>query len=176
MEKKPIKLLPGTIFKVVGYDARLLLLAFTLMPGIASCGICKPKTVIEYRDSVRVEYRDRIIHDTATFEIPVIVEKNVTKDTVSHLENPYAKSDAVVSEGLLWHTLETKPQTIAKPIKVRVTDTLYVEKASETIVKEVEVEKPLTWWQQFRLEAFWWLVLVLVLTNIKSILKLIKVL
>ena len=139
---------------------------------LASCGVCKPR--IEYRDSVRVEIRERIVHDTATFGIPVIVEKNVTRDTSSHLENPYAKSDAVVSEGFLWHSLESIPQTIKVPVEIPVHDTTYIEKAQETVYVTQYVEKELTWWQRFRLEAFWWLVLALVLTNLKTIIKLIN--
>ena len=120
---------------------------------LASCGVCKPR--IEYRDSIRIEYRDRIVHDTALFEIPVIIEKNVTKDTTSHLENPYAKSDAVVSEGFLWHSLESIPQTIQVPVEVEVHDTTYIEKAQETVYVTEYKEKELTWWQDFRLKMFW---------------------
>ena len=47
--------------------------------------------------------------DTVFLEVPRIVEKIVTKDTVSVLENEYAKSEASVSDGLLAHSLETKP-------------------------------------------------------------------
>lgn len=36
-------------------------------------------------------------------------------------------------------------------VKVRV-DSVSVER-----VKEVKVEKPLSWWQKFRIGAFWWL-------------------
>jgi hypothetical protein len=159
-EKKRVKVQPGPlIFNVIGYDSRLFMLTLLMMPGIASCGICKPaEPQIVYRDSVRVEYRDRIIHDTATFEIPVIVEKNVTRDTSSHLENPYAKSDAVVSEGFLWHSLESIPQTIEVPVEVEVHDTTYIEKAQETVYVTEYRDKPLTWWQEFRLKAFWVLV------------------
>ena len=176
MEKR-VKLKPGpVVFHVVGYDSRLLMLAMLLMPGIASCGICKPQPQIEYRDSIRVEYRDRIVHDTATFEIPVIIEKNVTRDTSSHLENPYAQSDAVVSDGFLWHSLESIPQTIEVPVEIEVHDTTYIEKHAETVYVEKPVEKPLTWWQGLRIDAFWWLVLALVLTNIKTILKWLRIL
>lgn len=143
---------------------------------LTSCGVCKHEPKIEYRDSIRVEYRDRIIHDTATFEIPVIIEKNVTRDTSSHLENPYAKSDAVVSDGFLWHSLESIPQTIEVPVEVPVHDTTYIEKASETVYVTEYKEKELTWWQAFRIDAFWWLILALIVTNIKSILKLLKLL
>jgi len=171
---KRAKVTPGTVFRCVGFDARLFLLALTVMPGIASCGIFKPKTVVEYRDSIRVEYRDRVVHDTATFEIVREVEKVVTKDTASRLENSYAVSDALVSDGLLYHSLETKPQTIIKPVEVHVTDTLIVEKESQVIHDTVEVEKKLSAWQSFRIGAFWWLVLAVILFAFPWILKLIK--
>lgn len=138
-----------------------------------SCGLFKHTPVIEYRDSVRVEYRDRIIHDTAKFEIPVIVEKNVTRDTSSHLENPYAKSDASVSDGFLSHSLESIPQIIKVPYEVEVHDTLYFEKSSQSEIKEVEVEKPLSWWERLKIGAFPWLLLALLLTNAKTIAKMI---
>ena len=126
-----------------------------------SCGVCKHEPKIEYRDSIRVEYRDRIIHDTARFEIPVIIEKNVTRDTSSHLENPYAKSDAVVSDGFLWHSLESIPQTIEVPVEVPVHDTIYIEKASETVYVTEYIEKKLAWGQDFRLKMFWLLAICL---------------
>lgn len=142
---------------------KIITLVITILL-LASCGVCKHEPKIEYRDSIRVEYRDRIIHDTARFEIPVIIEKNVTRDTSSHLENPYAKSDAVVSEGFLWHSLESIPQTIEVPVEVEVHDTTYIEKHAETVYVTEYKEKELTWWQTFRIDAFWWLALGLILS------------
>lgn len=58
-------------------------------------------------------------------------------------------------------------------------DTFYkVQVDSVTVerVKEVKVEQPLTWWQKFRQEAFWWLavavLLLLIWTFRKFIVKL----
>lgn len=130
---------------------------------------CSPKVIVQ--KEVITEYRDRIVHDTATVEIPVEVEKIVTKDTASHLENTYAKSDAVVSEGFLHHSLESIPQIIKVPVEVHVTDTLYKE--AEIHTETVEVEKPLTWWQKFRIGAFWWLVGAVVLLLLWTFRKLI---
>lgn len=130
---------------------------------------CSPKVIVQ--KEVITEYRDRIVHDTATVEIPVEVEKVVTRDTVSHLENTYAKSDAVVSEGFLHHSLESIPQIIKVPVEVHVTDTLYKE--AEIHTETVEVEKPLTWWQKFRIGAFWWLVGAVVLLLLWTFRKLI---
>lgn len=120
---------------------------------------CSPKIVEKV--VTEIEYRDRVVHDTATVEIAKEVEKIVTRDTVSHLENKYAKSDAEVSNGFLSHSLESKPQIIKVPVEVHTTDTLW--KQSEVIEKEVKVEKELTWWQKTRLDAFWGLVLSVVL-------------
>ena len=40
---------------------------------------CSPK-IIE-RVETKIEYRDRVVHDTATFEVPVEVEKIETTDS-----------------------------------------------------------------------------------------------
>ena len=134
---------------------------------------CSPKIV--YQKETVTEYRDRVVHDTATVEIPVIKEVNVTPDDSSHLENTYAKSDALIRGGLLKHTLETKPQKIKAPVEVHVTDTLVVEKEAQTIYKEVKVEKELTWWQKFRMGSFWWLVALVFVGFRRELLALIKI-
>lgn len=134
---------------------RIAILGLALLA--VSCGTLKQKPIIEYRDSIRTEIRERIVHDTATVEIPVIKEVNVTRDTASHLENTYATSDAVVSGGYLHHSLKTKPQVIKVPVFVPVHDTLRVEKEAGIRTETQYVEKSLSWWQKFRLGAFWWL-------------------
>jgi len=146
-----------------------ILLAFGLLMMFVGCS---PKVIVQ--KEVVTEYRDRIVHDTTQVEIPYEVEKIVTKDTASHLENTYAKSDAVVSGGLLSHSLESKPQIIKVPVEVHVTDTIVKE--AEIRTETVEVEKPLSWWQKFRIGAFWWLCAILLALAIwtfrKPILKL----
>jgi len=140
-------ILPTAILYVV-----LIGIAVLFVVGLSSCS---PK-IIE-KIETRIEYRDRIVHDTAKVEILKEVEKVVTRDTSSHLENAYGKSDAVVSDGMLHHSLETKPQIIKVPVEVHVTDTIVKE--AEIHTETVEVEKPLSWWQSFKLDAFKWLVL-----------------
>ena len=127
--------------------------------GLLGWQSCCPKHYppVIYKDSVRVEIRERIVHDTVTFEVPVIVEKNVTKDTISHLENDWAQSDAELKDGFLWHSLETKGHTVYVPVQVYVHDTTFVEKEAQETIKEVEVEKPLSWWQRLKIGAFPWL-------------------
>ena len=142
---------------------RLLSIVFVLL----LISGCSPK-IIEHTKT-EIEYRDRYVHDTARIEIPVEVVKNVTMDTTSHLENTYAKSDAVVSDGVLSHSLESKPQIIKVPVEVRVTDTLWRE---STVKTEIEYrEKELTAWQNFRLKAFGWLVALLGVSGIVAFRK-----
>lgn len=166
------KLKIGDSLRIVGYDIRLFVLSLCTMSTIPSCGICKHHCPPAQKDSVRIEYRDRIIHDTTTLEIPKIVEKVVSRDTASHLENPYAMSDAAYTDGFLSHSLESIPQIIKVPYTVEVHDTTVVEVASQVIEKEVE--KPLKWHERFKISAFWWLVAGLLVGFRREILKLIK--
>ena len=135
---------------------------------------CSPRVIEKIKTETVTEYRDRIVHDTTTFEIERIVEKIVTRDTVSRLENKYAKSDAVVSDGFLSHSLESKPQVIKVPYQVHVTDTVYKEKASETVTETKYVEKRLNIWQRFRLWAFPFILILLAWAYRKQIASLVK--
>lgn len=103
---------------------------------------CSPKVLppTQQVDSVRVEVRERLVHDTINLVIEREVEKNVTSDTVSYLENTYAKSNAKVTNGLLTHTLETKEQKKPVPVVVTVKDTVIVEKQAETKYVSVPAE------------------------------------
>lgn len=103
---------------------------------------CSPRhfPAAERTDSVRVEVRERIVHDTAYIEIPLIIERNVTRDTTSFIENPYSESLAQVSGGMLHHTLQTRPQKLKTPITTIVRDTIRIEHKAETIIKEVPAQ------------------------------------
>lgn len=127
---------------------------------------CSPRIVekIVVRDSLITEIHERVIHDSIPYEVPVEIEKIVTRDTASHLENKFGESDAVVSGGFLWHSLKTKPQTIYIPVEVTVADTTTTSTHSEIQTVEVPVEKELNWWQKFRLKGFWWLLGGLILS------------
>lgn len=135
------------VVKVVSLAA---VIVFLCILGAVSCSPrVYPQT--EIKDST-VVIRERVVHDTAFVEVEREVEKVVTRDTVSHLENKYGLSDAMVVDGFLYHSLETKPQIIQVPVAVPVVDTVVVTSEARTIVKEVN---RLTWWQQTRLNLFW---------------------
>ena len=126
------------------------LLLFTFL--LAACGVARP--VLE-SDNTKVEVKvvEKIVKDTAWFELPVIVEKVATLDTASVLENKYAKSEAVVTGGVLHHSLQTKP--VREPVSVEsreiVRDSIVYRDRIQT--KTVEVEKKLTWWQSLKMKT-----------------------
>lgn len=112
--------------------------------------------------------------DTVYLEVPKIVEKIVTADTVSVLENDYAKSEASVSEGLLAHSLETKP--IKQPVEVQ-TQVVYRDSViikDNIIVQTVEVEKPLTGWQSFKMTMGGWFLGIIIIMIVCVILYIVK--
>lgn len=103
--------------------------------------------------STRIEVVTVFEKDTVLVEIPQIVEKVQTMDTVSFLENEFAKSSAKVSDGILSHSLETKP--IQKPVEIQ-KEIVYRDSVvfrDRTVVETVEVEKSLSGWQQFKIKT-----------------------
>ena len=146
-------------------------LPLLLLLAASACGTVRTLPV---QDSTRVEVRtvEKIVRDTAWVELPVIIEKRTTLDTASVLENKYAKSEASVSDGLLLHSLETKP--VREPVSVEkqivYRDSLVYR---DRIVKEtVEVEKKLTWWQALKLNTGGFCLLALLLIVIYVAIKL----
>ena len=118
----------------------------------SACGTVRTLPV---QDSTRVEVRveKEIVVDTAWVELPVIVEKVVTLDTASVLENRYAKSEAVVSGGRLSHSLATK--AVREPVKVE-QEIVYRDSLvyrDRVVREEVKVEKALTPWQTLKMRT-----------------------
>ena len=148
-----------------------ILVLFSLL--CVACGSVKQVTPTE---RVVTETRIETVYqtDTVLMEIPKIVEKVVTKDTVSVLENDYAKSQAVVTDGLLAHSLETKP--VQKPVEVQ-TKIVYRDSVivkDNVIVQTVEVEKELTGWQSFKMKMGGWFLGILIIQIVLLILYFVK--
>lgn len=114
------------------------------------------------QDSVFVEVRERIeyIRDTVEVAIPAISESITTRDTVSHLENPYAASRAVIAGGILHHSLMTKPQIQRIPVRTPSLrrDSIVFRNFYRDITTEVGRE--LSWWQQTQIKGFWAMILL----------------
>jgi len=149
------------------------LLAIALI--LTACGTVRPTLS---QDSTRVEVKTVVetVHDTAYVQLPVIVERVATLDTASVLENKYAKSAAMVSGGVLAHSLETKP--VKEPVSVEkqivYRDSLVYR--DRVVTETVEVEKKLSAWQSFKMKAGGFsivlLLIVILYTIITNFLKL----
>ena len=121
---------------------------------------CAAKRVITkdvQQDSVSVEVRETMVYitDTVEVEIPYVVERNVTLDTISYLENDYAISEAIIEGAYLTHTLATKPQLRRVQIKtpqLRRDSVVYRNFYRDV---EVEVERQLSFLQKTQISGFW---------------------
>lgn len=128
-----------------------------LLPLLAGCGTARHLAGVTSSDSafVRVVEHVEYVPVRVAVPLPAISETVSTRDTSSHLENAYAVSDATVGrDGVLTHTLETKPQTLAAEAEVRVEyrdSIVYRDRSVEKTV-EVKVEKELNWWQKMRMD------------------------
>ncbi len=136
---------------------------FTIILASLLCVACASARQVTPSENTRVEVRTETIFqkDTVYLELPVLVEKVQTLDTMSVLENRYAKSEAVVTDGVLLHSLATNPvkEPVEVETKVVYRDSLvYVDK----IIKEiVEVAKPLSRSNKFFLEFGKWVLVIL---------------
>ncbi len=133
---------------------------------LEGCCTCKNLPTIQVReqerDSVRMEYRERTVYvpDTVFVEIPAQTAERTTADSVSHLENDYASSDARLNfDGTLTHTLNSKPQIKPVPTErqIEYRDSIVyrdrVVKEKETVTEYVEHKQ--SWWEQTQIYGFW---------------------
>ena len=110
--------------------------------------------VVEGKDSIRIEERVREIKvtDTLFVAVPMQKESTTVRDSMSHLENDYAISDArIMIDGSLYHSLETKPRTdtLTQELSVQAKDSIiYREKV---VPKIYPVEKELNWFVRMRI-------------------------
>ena len=125
---------------------------------------CCPKI---YEKIIReVEYRDTTIYketvrDTTVY-VPIPLESGqviVQVGDTSHLETSVAESDAFVgADGFLHHTIRNKSEKML-PVIVPIRDRYAYSNQVKTVTltKTEYKDRPLTWWQKFRLKGFWWL-------------------
>ena len=149
---------------------------FLLVIFSALCVACATTRQAAPAEHLRTETRVKTVFktDTIQVEIPQIVEKIITKDTISILENDYAISEACVSKGLLSHSLETKP--VLHPVEIR-KEIVYRDSivfCDRTIVETVEVEKPLTGWQNFKMKTGGFALGLLVIAIVFLVLYIVK--
>ena len=142
----------------------------------AVCVACATSRQAAPSEKILVETRIETVYktDTVYLEVPKIVEKIVTADTVSVLENEFARSAAEVSDGLLSHSLETKPvkQPVEVQTKIVYRDSVIVK--DNVIVQTVEVEKPLSGWQSFKMAMGGWMLGIIIFMIVCVILYIVK--
>lgn len=106
-------------------------------------------------DSVRVEYREKIVKVPVNVyvEVPAESKQVETKDSTSFLQTSYARSTASLiwrgAEPFLYHSLENIPQRIEKADSVAVIEKEKIIRrvVRETTVKTVYKEWQPRWWQ-----------------------------
>ena len=149
---------------------------FILVLFSALCVACSVARQAAPSEKIITETRIETVFqtDTVFLEVPKIVEKIVTADTLSVLENEYAMSEASVSDGLLAHSLETKP--IQQPVEVQ-TKIVYRDSVvfkDMVMYETVEVEKELTGWQTFKMKMGGWFLGILIILIVFAILYIVK--
>ena len=149
---------------------------FVLILFSVLCVACSVVKQAAPSENIRIETRiERVFETDSVFlEIPVQVEKVQTMDTVSFLENEFAKSSAAVSKGILSHTLETKPISKLVEIKKEIVyrDSIIVK--DNVIIQTIEVEKPLTGWQSFKMKTGGYTISLLIIAIVCVILYFVK--
>lgn len=146
------------------------ILPLLLLLSASACGTVRTLPV---QDSTRMEVRveREFVTDTAWVELPVIVERVVTVDTASVLENRYARSEAVVSDGRLSHSLATKP--VREPVKVE-KEIVYRDSMvfrDRIVREEVKVEKEFTPWQTLKMRTGGYCIVAILLIIIYFVIK-----
>ncbi len=116
------------------------------------------------RDSVVIELRERevVINDTVILEIAPQSEQVTLRSDSSRLENQYAISEAIIlSGGELYHTLETREQSITQPTisRVNLRDSIIYHHRELSQTQIQHIERPLSRWQRFQILGFWVLAL-----------------
>lgn len=141
---------------------------------------CSPRVYHEVIEREKVVYRDSIAWRDSLIRVPVPLEKDhaivSTKDT-SRLVTSVAASIAFVdSTGRLNHTLENRKTSLVATINFPVHYIFngVTQTKVETIENTVEVPARLSWWQKFRINAFWLLVVVCIVGFRRELFGLIK--
>lgn len=141
----------------------LLFVSSAVLP---SCSLLHQREKIVIKTETVTEYRDSTVWRDTTIFVPIPLESDqaiVHVGDTSHRETTVAESDAWIgSDGMLHHSLWNKskekiPHSLKLPQRWLYTGVTNTKEDAHVIIKDVRVEKSLSWWQKVRLRAFWWL-------------------
>lgn len=130
-------------------SSRLSILLACLLLAVS----CSPRIVEHVR--TQIEYRDRVQRDSLYFRDSIYIKEQIKGDTVyiDRFKYRYIYKDKYKTDTLL-------------------------REVHDTTAVEVPVEKSLSAWKSFKIGAFWWLVVALIVSLLwifrKPILKLIR--
>lgn len=116
---------------------------------LTGCGLYKQAqdATENTKEAIKVIKHTEYVPIYIETKIPEISERVAIKDTISHLENKYAESDAQIKrDGTLSHSLKTKPQTIITQTKVKVEYRDSLVFRDKIIERPVYIEKQLKWY------------------------------
>lgn len=122
-------------------------LSWALM--LATVAGCSPRVIsVPVRDSLTISEKETVTFVPVEIPLPTEFAQKETRDTFSILETSVAVSEAVVSGGVLKHTLRNKEESVKAEVKSR--DRVVTEYRVKEVPIPVEVEKPYTpewvWW------------------------------
>lgn len=137
------------------------IIAFVILFIIGALSSCRStRTVlIEVRDSTSTHVHHEVVYvpDTIPVVLPPQIVEKTTPDTASTLRIGHAESTAAIRGGMLFHSLRSLQNPIPVPVQHKETVRDSIVYREKEVPKEVpvvqEVEKPLTWWQQFRIHV-----------------------
>ncbi len=132
-----------------------------------------PEPSEDRADSTHTEYKgDDPGYVRVEVPVPGEVREIITPDTTSHLRTSVADSWAGIRNGMLWHKLQNRQDSLPKA-DIPVIDTSEKEARIVTITKRepYAVLTPLTRWQKFRMDVGGWALLLILLFLVKKIIK-----
>lgn len=139
---------------------------FLLLLLLAGCCPCRHMSTTS-SDSTRVEVRESVVYkiDTVLVDVPHEVERIVTLDTFSRLENSLAISLARISGGLLEHSLENKPVKLEAPVvsTIEYRDSIVYRDREVVKVVEQKAKKKYSGFVVFQIVGFWLLLAIFLL-------------
>lgn len=146
----------GCLRTLIGWA--VLFLFMCLLAFFSSCRSTRT-VLIEVRDSTSTHVHHEVVYvpDTIPVVLPPQIVEHLTPDTIDTLRTGYAESVAKISDGMLFHSLRSLQNPIPVPVQHKETVRDSIVYREKEVPKEVpvvqEVEKPLTWWQQFRIHV-----------------------
>ena len=124
---------------------------FSLLFLSVACSVTRQVTP---REQTTVEVRTNTVYvpDTVYVQLPAVSQSVETLDTISVLENKYAKSVASVSSGVIAHSLEVKPvkEPVAIQKEIVYRDSVVLQQVD--VDHYIEVPAELSAWQKFKIK------------------------